>query len=61
MNIEEIDNIEFEGISYKDHPDYTDAFISSAEINGRKLTDSELDELNEDSEFVYRKLESYLY
>ena len=61
MDKTKIDNIEFEGINWKDHPDFSDAFISSADINGRKMTDSELDEINEDSEFVHEKLHDYLY
>jgi len=61
MDKTKIDNIEFEGINWKDHPDFSDAFISSADIDGREMTDSELDEVNEDSEFVHEKLHDYLY
>jgi len=38
-----------------EYPDFPDAFISWASFEDRDLTDSELDELNEDSSFVYEK------
>ena len=55
MNKENIEEIEFDGVDHGDQPDYTDVYITSAEIDGRKLTDKELDEVNEDSEFVQKK------
>lgn len=36
-----------------DYPDFADAFIASATINGRDATSQELDELNEDSSHVH--------
>lgn len=53
---EMIDNIVFENVDRNDHPDYSNAFISYAEINGVSLSDEELDELNQDSSFVHEKL-----
>jgi hypothetical protein len=54
--------IEFNGIDYKDYPDFCDAFISYAEFDdGTELTDDELDELNEDRDFVYERLMNYLF
>lgn len=35
------------------YPDFVDSYIVSAMIDGRPATDDELDELNDDSEFVY--------
>jgi hypothetical protein len=52
MNYSLITDIEIEGIDYKDFPDFSDAFISSAYYEGRPMTDKELDELNEDHDFV---------
>jgi hypothetical protein len=54
MEKEKITNIVFDGVDHGDCPDYTDVFITSAEIGGRKLTDKELDEVNEDIEFVQK-------
>ena len=59
--MKEIDNIEFDGINYNDYPDFCDAFICSADINGREMTETELDELNNDREFVSNALQNYLF
>ncbi len=56
-----ITNIEFDGVDHRDYPDYCDAYITSAEYEGREMTDEELDTLNEDSDFVYQELMNYLF
>jgi hypothetical protein len=53
MELDKITNIELGGIYHDDYPDFCNAFIESAEIDGVELTDAELDELNCNSEFVY--------
>lgn len=55
------ENIEIENIVPSDYPDFVDAYISYATLNGRELTENELDELNEDSQFVYEQVIKYLY
>ena len=51
---DQIVDIEVEGVDPKDAPDYANAYIASANWkDGRKLSDTELDKLNEDSDFVY--------
>jgi len=57
----EVEDIEMEDIDYEDCPDFCDAFISSASINGKKATDEQLDQLNDDSSFVYECLIDYMY
>ena len=54
-------DVAFEGIDHRDYPDYCDAFIASAEYDGRELSDEELDELNDDSDLVYELLTDNLY
>ena len=56
-----IGSIEVEDIDHKDAPDFCDAFISYAEYNGREMTEEELDQLNEDSDFVYQAVCDYLW
>ena len=51
-----IENLEVEGIDPSDYPDFCDAYISYAEIDGKPASDEEMDELNEDSSFVYEKV-----
>ena len=61
MDYKKIKNIEVEGIDTKDYPDFCDAFISKADYDGKPMTDAQLDELNQDSSFVYECVESHLY
>jgi len=57
-----IKSVEIEGIDPSDYPDFCDAYISYAEIyftdpqgneQKREATEEELDELNDDRDFVY--------
>tara|TARA_R100000951_G_scaffold33959_1_gene29003 strand:- start:6723 stop:6908 length:186 start_codon:yes stop_codon:yes gene_type:complete len=61
MDYKLIDNIKIEGIDFKDYPDFCDAFISSAYYNGKPMTDDQLDEINDDSDFVYECLQNHLF
>jgi len=60
LDYNKIDNIEFDGIDHNDYPDYCDAYITSADYDGIPMSDEQLDELNENSDFVYEKLMDYL-
>ena len=60
MKTDEIDSIEFDSIDFSDYPDFCDAFICYAERNGEPLTATELNELNEDTSFIYDKLMDHL-
>lgn len=42
-----IDNVDVDGIDMRDYPDFCDAFIASADYEGKPMTDEQLDELNE--------------
>lgn len=61
MNYKLIDNIELDGIDTSDYPDFCDAFISGADYDGEPMTEEQLDEINEDSDFVYSCVENHLY
>jgi hypothetical protein len=56
-----IESVEVEGIDPSDYPDFCDAYVSYAEINGREATEEELDEINEDRDFVYEKVWERLF
>jgi hypothetical protein len=56
-----IENVQVEGIDFADYPDFCDAFIASAERNGTPLNEEELEELNEDKDFVYECINKQLY
>lgn len=53
---EKITNIEFAGLDYSDYPDFCDAYISHACYGTRPLNDEELDQINQDREWVDDKL-----
>jgi hypothetical protein len=61
LDYKKITDIQFEDVDYKDYPDFCDAFIVSAKMNGFEMNEAELDELNQDSEFVHEKLMEYLF
>lgn len=42
----EYTNVKFEGIDHTDYPDYCDAYIVYAELNGVPLNDEEIEELD---------------
>jgi hypothetical protein len=56
-----VDNIEVDGIDTRDYPDFADAFICSATVNGRQATDAELDQLQDNGDLVYSEVEKALY
>jgi len=56
-----ITNVVIEGIDHSDAPDYVDAYIYSADIDGEPATDEQLDELNADADLVYRLVMSTIY
>jgi hypothetical protein len=56
MDYSKISNLVFEDVDYNDRPDFVDAYIASADLDGVPMTEMELDELNEDSDFVHTKL-----
>jgi hypothetical protein len=53
IKMNKITNIKLSGIDFEDYPDFVDAYIESADYDGEPMTDEELDELNDDSDFVY--------
>ena len=53
MDYKKIDNIEVDGIDTKDYPDFCDAYIVSADYNGKPMNDKQLDEINEDGDFQH--------
>ena len=52
MNYNKITNIVLSGIDTNDYPDFSDTFIESAEYDGKQMTDSQLDEINQDTDFI---------
>lgn len=61
LDYSKIDNVEIEGIDTRDAPDFCDAFIASADYDGRPMTDEELELLNDDSDYVYEAVLDWIY
>lgn len=61
LDLNKIDNMEY-AIDMADYPDLCDSFIESADYNGRKMTEEELDYLhNNYSDWVAEKIWDYLH
>ena len=56
MDYKKIDNIKLDGVDTRDYPDFCDAFIESADYNGVPMTGEQLDDINNDVEFVYDRV-----
>jgi hypothetical protein len=59
--LNDIEDIEIDGIDTRDYPDFCDAYICSAswKSTGQELTDAELQDKHPD--FVYEKVMKHLY
>ena len=56
-----ITNVIVSDIFASDAPDFVDAYISSADYDGKPMTEEQLDNINEDRVFVYECLTKQLY
>lgn len=61
LDYSKITDVEVVNIRSDDAPDYVDAYIESASYDGREMSEAELDELNEDSSYVYDAVINWLY
>jgi hypothetical protein len=61
INLNLVDNVELDGIDTSDYPEFCDAFITYAELDGIEMTDEQLDELNDESEFVLGCVYNHLF
>ncbi len=61
LNYSLIDNVDIDGIDFADYPDFSDAYIVSADYDGREMTDDEIELLNSDGEFVLQKVFEKIY
>jgi hypothetical protein len=50
-----------EGIDHSDYPDYCDAYITEATYDGEEVTEEQLEEINNDSQFVYDAVINWLH
>lgn len=56
-----ITDVEVDGVDTKDYPDFCDAFIASATYDGRAMSETELEELNNDGCFINEAAHEWLF
>jgi len=57
MDLTKVDNIEFDDVDYRDAPNFSDAYICSADYDGEPMTEEELNDFNyKYTDFVHEKL-----
>jgi hypothetical protein len=62
IDITKVDNIVWDGIDTEDYPDFCDAYIQSADYDGRPMTEEELIELQQqDQTWCYEKLMDHIF
>ena len=61
MDTKKITNISIGGIDMTDYPDFCDAFIESADYDGKPMTEKQLDELNNNTDYVYDSVQNFLF
>ena len=61
IDYSKISNVEVDGIDTSDYPDFSDAFISYAEYDGEEMSEEMLEELNNDSSYVYEKVQDRIF
>jgi hypothetical protein len=61
MELSKIENVVFGGIDMSDYPKFCDAYIESADYNGRPATEAELEDMQEDGEIFYNLLHDYIH
>jgi len=62
IDINKIDNMEFEGVDFRDYPDFVDAFLAAADYDGKEMTDEQIDYVNDTYyEFVNEQVYESLF
>lgn len=62
MDVRKIEDVEIDGIDYRDYPDFCDAFLASATYQGRQLTEKELEDIQDSNpDWFYEQIENAIY
>ena len=61
LDTRKLENIVMADVQMFDFPDFVDAYVEYAEINGVELTDAQYDEVNENYEFLQQSAYESLY
>ena len=61
LDTRKLENVVMADVQMFDFPDFVDAYVEYAEINGVELTDAQYDEVNENYEFLQESAYESLY
>ena len=61
LDTRKLENVVMADVQMYDFPDFVDAYLEYAEINGVELTDAQYDEVNENYEFLQQSAYQSLY
>ena len=61
LDTRKLENVVMADVQMFDFPDFVDAYVEYAEINGIELTDAQYDEVNENYEFLQQSAYESLY
>jgi len=61
LDTRKLENVVMADVQMFDFPDFVDAYVEYAEINGVELTDAQYDEVNENYEFLQQLAYESLY
>ena len=61
LDTRKLENVVMADVQMFDFPDFVDAYLEYAEINGVELTDAQYDEVNENYEFLQQSAYQSLY
>jgi hypothetical protein len=61
LDTRKLENVVMADVQMFDFPDFVDAYVEYAEINGVELTDAQYDEVNESYEFLQQSAYESLY
>ena len=61
LDTRKLENVVMADVQMFDFPDFVDAYVEYAEINGVELTDAQYDEVNENYEFLQQSAYQSLY
>lgn len=61
LDLTKVHDVEVDGIDTRDYPDFSDAYISFATYDGVPMTDEQLEELNNHSDFVYEHVQRSVF
>ena len=61
LDTRKLDNVVMADVQMFDFPDFVDAYVEYAEVNGVELTNAQYDEVNENYEFLQQSAYESLY